>query len=245
VKTIYSVLLITLLSTIAFAELISVGTKAPSFALPTLTGSREYLSTWAAPKLKKPYLNKIKHTIIVAYWATYCAPCQREIPQLEAYIKARSDSPIKLFLINVENMTTQKLSAFVKEKGWTNKVLHDPYMRVAKNYGVEALPSLFVINGDGMITYANKGFDPSHGSIDEILDGVIFATKEEGVVESTVASPKPAVKPTAKPAVEKTKKSSITIKRLPKTTTKPKTAAAKPATTSKKSSVAQSSKSSN
>lgn len=181
-----TVLVLVVLALTVSSELLKPGTLAPRFALPDLNGQRVYLSTWAAPKLSKPYKNSVKHTIILSFWATYCAPCQKEIPELIAYKESHNDIPLKLFLINTETLTSAKLSTFVKNAGWKATILHDSYGRAGKNYGVEGLPSLVVINGDGKIIYSNKGFDPANGTIEEILDSVIFPKESQPTDSSLI-----------------------------------------------------------
>jgi thiol-disulfide isomerase/thioredoxin len=138
--------------------ILSPGTEAPSFSLPTLDGSREVLSVWSG-ELSKPYLNKVPHTVILSFWATYCKPCKKEIPELMKFAEANPDKPIKIFLISIDKQGAAKVRPFVKEHQFTLPVLLDPYARTAERYGVSSVPALFVIGPDGNIRFSATGFD--------------------------------------------------------------------------------------
>jgi thiol-disulfide isomerase/thioredoxin len=138
--------------------IITPGTVAPSFSLPSLEGERQVLSVWCGKQLTKPYVNKVPQTVILSFWATYCAPCQKEIPELSAFAKKHSGDPIKIFCVRLDKEGASVVAPFVKEKGYTLPVLLDQYKRVAGNFGVKSLPALVVIDPDGIVRYSSVGY---------------------------------------------------------------------------------------
>ncbi|MBD3392624.1 MAG: redoxin domain-containing protein [Chitinivibrionales bacterium] len=134
------------------------GTEAPSFSLPTLSGGRETLRIWCGKKLAKPYVNKVPHTVVLSFWATYCKPCQKEIPELMKFAEKNKDEALKIFCISLDKEGASVVAPFVKEKGYALPVLLDPYKRTAQRYGVKTLPALVVIGPDGVVRYSSVGY---------------------------------------------------------------------------------------
>ncbi|MBD3167252.1 redoxin domain-containing protein [bacterium] len=156
--------------------LIKPGEKAPTFSLPALGGSREVLRVWCGDTLLKPYANDVKHTVIVNFWATYCKPCQKEIPQIGAFLKKHEGEPVKAFFVSIDKEGVDKVGPFVKDKGYDVTVLLDTYARTAKRYGVKSVPALFVIAPDGSVFYSASGYDEST-NLTEKLEGIYAAIK--------------------------------------------------------------------
>ena len=72
------------------------GVRAPSFSMLTLDGSRVALNELCGDTLLKPYTNKVHNTVILSFWATYCLPCQKEIPELQKFMANHTKDSIKL-----------------------------------------------------------------------------------------------------------------------------------------------------
>ena len=141
------------------SKLLPPGSPAPSFSLPTLSGDRVALSAYCGQTLSKPLINKIRHTVILGFWATYCKPCQKEIPQLTAFAEKHKADNVLLLCVSVDREGETVVAPFVKEKGLNAEVLLDPYMKTSERYGVKALPALFIIDTLGVIRYCSHGYD--------------------------------------------------------------------------------------
>lgn len=79
----------------------------------------------------EPYLHKTNDTIyLVNFWATWCAPCIKELPAIEAVEKKYSGKKFKVLLVSLDfsKDITSRLEPFVKSKNITSKVflLNDP-----------------------------------------------------------------------------------------------------------------------
>jgi thiol-disulfide isomerase/thioredoxin len=141
------------------SKLLKPGTDAPPFSLPSLDGGRRVLRVWCGDSLLKPYMNSVKHVIVLNFWATYCKPCQKEIPQIAAFLKKHEGEPVKAFFVSIDKEGVQKVRPFIEKEGYQVEVLLDMYARTAQRYGVKSVPALFVISPDGKIHYAASGFD--------------------------------------------------------------------------------------
>lgn len=137
-----------LLPTESFDEGIQIGMPAPDFVLETLDGELVRLSDYRG---KKVFLN---------FWASWCGPCQDEAPEMQKFHETSpSGSNHQILAVN---MTTKELSgddatAFAQKHGLTFPILIDPNGEVEKLYQVIAYPTSYIVNAEGIITYAFKG----------------------------------------------------------------------------------------
>lgn len=166
------------------ATLLAPGNKAPLFSLPVVNGKREALSVWCGENLSKPYINSEKHKVIISFWATYCQPCKKEIPALHKFYEKHKDKKIKIFLISIDSKGNAVVAPHLQKTGYTLPVLLDPYQRTAERYGVKSVPSLFVIDEDGKITYSAKGFKEGEDFL-TALENVVFNESPQNDVEIT------------------------------------------------------------
>jgi cytochrome c biogenesis protein CcmG/thiol:disulfide interchange protein DsbE len=153
---------------------LEAGKEAPSFSLPSLSGNRESLSIWCGATLTKPFVNSAPQIVVLSFWATYCVPCQKEIPELTKFAEKHAADKIKFFLVNIDPEGGPKVEPFVKDKKYTLPVLLDPYRKTAERYGVRSLPALIVIGPDGIIRYSSVGFKEGV-SLENKLEEVISA----------------------------------------------------------------------
>lgn len=181
-----------LLISISFAAegLIVQGSPAPTFVLPSTTGKREYLRIWSGEKLMKPYLNSVKHRIVLSFWSATCLPCMKEIPELHRFAEKYADDSLKVFLINLDKMSSGEVKKFMDLKGWTLPSLLDPYKNCAKRYGVTAIPTLYVLSPDGKVEHAFTGI-PEGVTTDEYLEQLIYPSDSLEVIDTSEMIKKP------------------------------------------------------
>jgi cytochrome oxidase Cu insertion factor (SCO1/SenC/PrrC family) len=109
---------------------------APAFTLVTLGGQRVSLADY----LGRP--------VLINFWATYCAPCRREMPLIE---RTAAQRPRLVVLLIDERDSHQSASAFVTQLQITSAVLFDGDGKVGDAYGISGLPTTFFIRPDGGI----------------------------------------------------------------------------------------------
>ncbi len=109
---------------------------APAFTLVTLGGQRVSLADY----LGRP--------VLINFWATYCAPCRREMPLIE---RTAAQHPRLVVLLIDERDSHQSASAFVTQLQITSAVLFDGDGKVGDAYGISGLPTTFFIRPDGGI----------------------------------------------------------------------------------------------
>jgi peroxiredoxin len=84
---------------------------------------------------------------LVNFWATWCPPCRKEMPDLEALGKRFKDQGLVVLAISDEEAA--KVKPFIAEKRFTFPVLLDPGGRVNKLFDVEGIPKTFIYDREG------------------------------------------------------------------------------------------------
>lgn len=126
-------------------EPLQVGNVAYDFQLQDLEGNTVALSDFQG------------QPIILNFWATWCAPCRIEMPELQATYEKYKDDGLVILALDQDESAEIVRSFFRDELGLTFTPLLDEDQTVAQQYGVFNFPSSFFINADGVITAIHRG----------------------------------------------------------------------------------------
>ena len=124
---------------------VTVGSQAPGFSLPTLTGS--------AP-VDLDALGKDAHRpVILNFFASWCTPCREETPMLAKAAAAEQSTGGRVRFVGVDaNDPPTDALPFVQKSGVTYPVGVDETFQVTSGlYGIAGLPETFVIDSDGVV----------------------------------------------------------------------------------------------
>lgn len=138
------------------SDTLSVGDAAPAFFLRTLQGEEFFLSDYCG-KPRQPWKSSKQYVVILSFFATWCQPCLKEIPELEEAAATYAGKDLKVFLIDV-NEKAEVVGPFVKKHGFKLPVLLDVYGIVTKKYGATKLPRYFLIDKSGKIELMGEGY---------------------------------------------------------------------------------------
>ena len=130
---------------------------APTFSLPSLDQDYVSLRDFCGQELRKPWINKTKHVVVLSFFATWCEPCKKEIPHLTKLMDDFKDQPVKFFLIDVGE-EREKVINFINSTGLEIPVLLDRYQKTAERFDALTLPRLYVLDKNGVIQRKQKGF---------------------------------------------------------------------------------------
>ncbi|HDL65102.1 MAG TPA: TlpA family protein disulfide reductase [Proteobacteria bacterium] len=123
---------------------------APDFNLKKLEGGTIKLSD---------YRGKV---IILDFWATWCPPCRKEIPDFVELQKEYGDKGLIILGISLDQNPKQALPAFIKKYKVNYPILLTDG-KVDKSYGgVTGIPTTFIIDRKGEIYKHYVGFRPKH-----------------------------------------------------------------------------------
>jgi peroxiredoxin len=109
----------------------------PEFTLNDLTGK-----AWTFGELR----GKV---VLVNFWATWCPPCRKEMPDLETLYERFG--PKGLVVLAISDEEAAKVEPFVRERGVRFPVLLDPGRKVNERLIVEGIPKTFVYDREGKL----------------------------------------------------------------------------------------------
>lgn len=117
-----------------------IGKIAPDFTLKDLNGKSVKL---------KDIINQNKVTL-VNFWATWCPPCRREIPELIEFYQKYNPQKVALLAIDLQE-DPGKVKTFAKKNGMNFPVLLDINGMAGNRYRVSGIPTTFILDGKGII----------------------------------------------------------------------------------------------
>ena len=121
------------------------GGPAPAFSLPDLTDPTRTLS-----------LSQFRgRPVLVNFWASWCIPCRKEMPLLEAAY--RRVHGLVVFLGVDTNDTSGAALSFLRQTGVTYPSAYDPHGTAATAYGLFGLPTTVFVAPDGKILERHVG----------------------------------------------------------------------------------------
>ena len=115
---------------------------APAFSLPDLAGGEVALGDLRGRPL------------VIDFWATWCAPCERQVPVLNGF-HAKHGDRIPVLGISVD-ADANAVSPFAAQHEIRYRVLLGDE-GLARDYGARGFPTLFVVRPDGSIHSAHVG----------------------------------------------------------------------------------------
>jgi thiol-disulfide isomerase/thioredoxin len=130
------------------------GAKAPSFSGKRL-GSSGTLSL-------DSYRGKV---VLVDFWASWCAPCLVSLPLYEELRQELSPDDFQVLAINLDKEPDKALR-FLEERGVGFPSVADPNGRIPESFGLETMPTSYLIDRTGHIRHVHEGF--RRGDIDAL-----------------------------------------------------------------------------
>ncbi len=120
------------------------GRLAPPLPSEHLSGSAVTLATLRG------------HPAFIAFWASWCEPCEHEAPTLERFYRSLG-ARATLVGINLSDPSLSAARAFVKRYKWTFPNLRDSQDITGAAYGVTGPPATFVIDSAGRVRATLRG----------------------------------------------------------------------------------------
>ncbi len=126
-------------------NVLEIGDEAPNFFLADLDGKTISLE------------DQQGKAVLVNFWATWCAPCRVEMPELQKVYDSYQDKGLVILAVNNMETAEQVKSYFYDEMSLTFTPLLDTDGIIANLYGSLVFPSSYFVNADGQITAIHRG----------------------------------------------------------------------------------------
>ena len=136
-------------STVSPLGAATVNVPAPEFTLLNAQGAKRTLSN---------YKGKV---VFINFWASWCAPCQIELPQLNQLATDEGGKNVSVIAINVDQEQF-KAGTLLTKLGLESpemEILWDSESKAVAAYDAETMPTSFIVDAKGIVRYIHTGFD--------------------------------------------------------------------------------------
>lgn len=139
-----------ILSLVLLLSCTSLYAQLPSVKLKTLDGKTIDTST----------LNNDGKPFVISFFATWCKPCNRELKAIhEQYEEWQEETGMKVIAISIDQaQNINRVKPLVDAEEWEYEVLLDPNSEFRRAMGVQMIPHVFILDGNGKIAESRSGY---------------------------------------------------------------------------------------
>jgi len=136
--------------------------QLPSVMLKTMDGKT--VNTAELSNDGKPF--------IIDFFATWCKPCNRELDAIaEVYEDWQKETGVKIIAVSIDQaQNINKVKPLVANHGWEYEVLLDPNSDFKRALGIQMIPYVLIVDGQGNIVYKHNGY--TDGAETELIEKV-------------------------------------------------------------------------
>lgn len=109
---------------------------------------------------------------IIDFFATWCKPCNRELDAIsEVYQEWQEETGVKIFAVSIDvGQNVNKVKPLVNSHNWEYDVLLDTNSDFKRALGIQTIPYVLIVNGEGQIVYRHNGY--TEGAEAELIEKV-------------------------------------------------------------------------
>jgi cytochrome c biogenesis protein CcmG, thiol:disulfide interchange protein DsbE len=148
-----------------------VDTAAPDFHVTTFDGSKFSLANFKG------------QVLVLNFWATWCAPCKKELPMLDAFYRLQKQAGLRVLAV-----TTDRSPPLSQLKALATALAIPVVRRFKGDYGpLKGLPTNYVIDREGIVRYGKAGaftLADMHAILEPLLREHVSASSPGASIET-------------------------------------------------------------
>ena len=162
IERIVMVVVIGMVATAIYAQL-------PSVSLKDIDGKT--IDTAKLDNEGKPF--------VISFFATWCKPRNRELKAIsEQYADWQDETGMKVVAISIDQaQNINKVKPMVDAEGWEYEVLLDPNSDFRRALGIQMIPHVLIIDGEGKIVESRSGY--TEGAENHIIEKIREILKKQ------------------------------------------------------------------
>jgi len=121
--------------------------------------------------------------LLVSFWATWCAPCKKEMRFLDEFHQKYNENSFRVLAISTDSpKSMSKVKSYIRAKKYTFLVGIDPNQEIAKKMNALLMPTTLILNKDRKVSWYHQGFIPGdEKEIEAQIRAVLYLDKEKAV----------------------------------------------------------------
>jgi len=121
--------------------------------------------------------------LLVDFWATWCAPCKKEMIFLEEFHQKYNEEGFQVLAISTDSpKSMSKVKSYIRAKRYTFMVGLDPNQEIAKKMNALLMPTTLILNKDRKVSWYHQGFIPGdEKEIEAQIRAVLYLDEEKAV----------------------------------------------------------------
>jgi thiol-disulfide isomerase/thioredoxin len=99
--------------------------------------------------------------VLLDFWASWCAPCQEELPLLDDMAVRLKGKDIEIVGLSIDESQADADQFLTRKSAWSLTLGLDPEQKVANQFKPPKMPTSYVIDRKGVVRQMNAGFERS------------------------------------------------------------------------------------
>ena len=137
---------------------LKLGDPAPDFSSRDLSEGPVSLVSYRGRKV-----------VLLDFWATWCGPCRMAMPGLQSLHDEFKDRGLEILSVNQDEPAVQ-VRHFINRKKYTVHVILDPDSAIGHRYGVRGIPTLVVVDKQGLVQWLQVGYSQDQSELRQLLE---------------------------------------------------------------------------